>query len=210
MTLIRFVQRASILAGMALASLPVHGNPAQADDVLACVIASNGKTMCGTLKAVERACITTEAGSTVCGKFKSAKKEGQEEARNPAPPAGYRKEVDNFVYTLEGCQRVDTSVRCQIKMVNKGKERLVNWWAASSVLVDSTGKSHLGSQVSLGGGSTTMAQAKLAQNTDVSLGITFDNIPGQIVKAQILNLDISIGSTGERRPVQFRNVPISN
>ena len=69
MTLLRLIQRASILAGMTLASLAVHSNPAHAEDVLACVIASNGKTVCGTLKAIERACITTATGSAVCGKL---------------------------------------------------------------------------------------------------------------------------------------------
>jgi hypothetical protein len=207
MTLIRLIQRASILAGMALASLPVHNNQAQADTPKFCVVASNGKTVCGTLKAVERACVTTEAGSTVCGKFKSAREEGQQEARNSTLISAQRKEIDNFIYTLEGCQRVETSVRCQIKMANQGKERNVRLYGSGSVLVDSAGKSHTGSQADLGGGpsSTNTPSAVIASNTDISIAITFANIPEQVVKAKLLNLNFFNG-----KPVQFRDISFSN
>jgi hypothetical protein len=56
MTLIRFIQRASILAGITFAGVAFHSGSATADTEKFCVIASNGKTACGTLKAVERAC----------------------------------------------------------------------------------------------------------------------------------------------------------
>ncbi len=205
MTLIRLIQRASILAGMTLASLSVSSHPVRAEDALACVIASNGKTVCGTLKVVERACVKTATGSTICGKFKSAREERQEEAKTPVPNSGYRKEVDNFVYTLEGCQRVDTSVRCQIKMVNKGKERPVGMYAFQSALVDSNGKSHPGSEADLGGGLSNSASATMSSGNDVSIAITFKNVPEQIGKAQLLNVAFS-----GIKPVQFRNVSISN
>ncbi len=84
MTLLRLIHRASILAGMTFASLSVYGNPAHADDALFCVIASNGKTVCGTLKAIELACITTDGSNTICGKFKSAtdvQRQGQETSK---------------------------------------------------------------------------------------------------------------------------------
>jgi hypothetical protein len=95
---------------MTFAILPVYNNPAQADTPQICVVASNGKTACGTLKAVERACVTTNAGGVVCGKFKSAREEQeprQEEAKNPAPIAGYRKELDGAIFLLKSCRRVD-------------------------------------------------------------------------------------------------------
>jgi hypothetical protein len=215
MTLLRLIQRASILAGMTFAGLSVYGSPAPADTPQFCVVASNGKTACGTLKAVERACVTTDTGSTVCGKFKSAREgqeQGREEARNPAPIPTQRKEVDNFIYTLEGCQRVDTSVRCQIKMVNKGKERSMYSEAPKSSLVDSAGKSHPGSKVDLGGSPSYNAGFTIAPNTDAYFGITFENVSGSLVKAQLLNLNISDRSIirGGVRPVQFRNISISN
>jgi hypothetical protein len=208
MTLIRLIQRASILAGMTFAILPVHGNPAQADTPQFCVVASNGKTACGTLKAVERACIATDAGATVCGKFKSAKEgqeQGQEEARNTTPTSGYRKEVDNFTLVLESCRRVDENVKCQLKILNKGRKRDVGINTSGSSMVDVAGRSHTGSETDFGTGrgSTT---AEIDSNSDVIVSITFVNIPGQVVKAQLLNLAFYKGL----KPIQFRNVPISN
>jgi hypothetical protein len=207
MTLIRLIQRASILAGMTFAILPVYGNPAQADTPQFCVVASNGKTACGTLKAVERACVTTDAGATVCGKFKSAREEqGQEETRNPAPSSSYRKEVDNFVVNIENCKRVDENVRCQIKIFNKGKTRYVSLTSDSSSIVDSAGRSHRGSETDFGNGVGSSSGAQIDSKTDLIISVTFQKIPEQVVKAQLLNLAFS----GSTKPVQFRNIPILN
>ncbi|WP_309742966.1 hypothetical protein [Chamaesiphon sp. OTE_20_metabat_361] len=207
MTLLRLIQRASILAGMTFASLPFYGNIAHADTPTPqfCVIASNGKTVCGTLKEVERACVTTDDNKTVCGKYKSVRGEqAQQETRNLTPIASFRKEVDNFVYTLEGCQRVDTNVRCQIKIVNKGKERSINSLSERSSLVDFTGKSHIGSKVDLGGSPEFSVFSTIASGADAYLGITFNDVSGSIVKAQLLNVKIG------NRPIQFRNISIAN
>jgi hypothetical protein len=203
MTLIRLIQRASILAGMTLAGLSVHSNPVRAEDALACVIANNGKTVCGTLKVVERACITTATGNTVCGKFKSAREEqGQEQARTFAPNAVYRKEVNDFVLTLESCKRVDDNVMCQVKILNKGKKRRVSFscsGSGASSMIDVAGKSHPCSKIELG-------DTEIDRNNDTIASVSFGDIQGKIDKAQLLNLDFY----GEIKRVQFRNIPISN
>jgi hypothetical protein len=143
----------------------------------------------------------------VCGKFKSAREgQGQEESRNPTPIAGYRKEVDNFVLTLESCKRVDENVRCQVNILNKGKKRVVGLTAPSSSLVDLAGKSHPGYRADLGKGSGAYTNATIESKNDFAISITFENIPGQVVKAQLLNLAFD----GEMKPIQFRNIPISN
>ncbi len=208
MTLIRLIQKASILAGITFAGLNIPGISAHADTpkLQFCVLGSNGKTACGVLKVVERACVTTDTGSTVCGKYQSVRGEQAEgETKSPTPLAGYRKEVDNFVYTLEGCQRVATNVRCQIKMVNKGKERLVSMNAINSALVDPNGKSYPGTQADLGGGLGDGANETMPPGSDVSIAITFSNVQEQISKAQLLNVAFL-----NTKSVQFRNIPISN
>jgi hypothetical protein len=205
MTLIHLIQRATIFAGMTFAGLSVYSNPASAQ-LQACIITSNGKTVCGQSREIERLCVTTDGSNKICGKFKSVKEEQpQEISSKPAQVSGYRKEVDNFVYTLEGCQRVDTSVRCQIRMVNKGKERRVQMYAFQSALVDSKGKSYPGSKADLGGGLGSSASATMSSGNDVSIAITFEDVQEQIGKAQVLNVAFS-----GVKPVQFRNVPISN
>jgi hypothetical protein len=207
MTLIRLIQRASILAGMTFAILPVYGNPAQADTPQFCVVASNGKTACGTLKAVERACVATDAGGVVCGKFKSAK-EGQaqgQEARQPSQVTIARKEVENVVFSLKGCRKSDSSIKCEFSILNKGKQRTLRLSAINSTLVDSAGKSHSGKVGDFGAQSSIDPIASVSPEVDYSASITFENIPEQLINAQLLNLYFGLGKT-----VQFRNIPILN
>jgi hypothetical protein len=207
MTLIRFVQRASILAGITFAGVGFHGGSATAQTEKFCVVASNGKTVCGTLKAVERACVNTDNG-VVCGKFNPAASEQaqkQEGSGTPKPIAAYRKEVDNFVLTLESCKRVDENVRCQLNILNKGKERIVTL-NADSALVDSTGKYHRGYSTDFAGGSGYSAESTIATNNEVVIGIVFSKIPDSAVKIQLLNLAFTSGL----KPLQFRNVAITN
>jgi hypothetical protein len=94
-------------------------------------------------------------------------------------------------------------------MVNKGKERRVYSNASNSSLVDSTGKSYPGSKVDLGESPREKALSTIAPGIDVSVGITFENVSGSIVKAQLLNLSIGDHQKGSS-PVQFRNISISN
>ena len=100
MTLIRFVQRASILAGITLSGIAFHGGSATAQLEKFCVVASNGKTACGTLKAVERACVSTDNG-VVCGKFKSVAAEQSQEATKPDREDSSPTVVDNFAFSLK-------------------------------------------------------------------------------------------------------------
>ncbi len=204
---IRLIQRASILAGMTFASIPFYNTPAHAEPDF-CIIASNGKTVCGKTKGIERMCVTTDGSNTICGKFKSIREEsaqGQEETRNPAPITGYQKEVNNFMLTLESCKRVDEDVRCQMKIFNKGKTREVSLSSGNSSIVDSTGRAYTGYQTDFGRGAGSW-YATVDSKTDIIVSLTFNKIPAQVVKAQLFNLPFG----GEMKPIQFRNVPISN
>jgi hypothetical protein len=211
MTLIRLVQRAGILAGITFSSFPFLSTPAHADTPQICVIASNGKTVCGTLKAVERACVTTDGSNTICGKFQSAsegKEPRQEEARNPKSSSGYRKEVDNFVFTLDGCKRVGTEISCQVSAKNKGKERTLTIYAQFCTFVESSGKSHPGSKIDVGRGLFGSSTVTIAPDSEFSTTIIFENVSQQITKAQLLNVAFQGGLSN--KPVQFKNIPVSN
>ncbi len=210
MTLIRLIQRASILAGMTFAILPVYGNPAQADTPQFCVVASNGKTACGTLKAVERACVATDAGATVCGKFKSAR-EGQaqeprqEEARTPVPSAGYRKESDGINYTLRSCKREESIVKCNFVITTKkeNKTGFIRTGKGNSSIVDSAGRTYPSSNAEYNASSNSSFNVPLSPGVDYVVDVNFENIPGQITQASLLNIS-------SLKVIQFRNVPISN
>jgi hypothetical protein len=206
MTLIRFVQRASILAGMTFAGLSIPSNPAHADDALACVIASNGKTVCGTLKVVERACITTATGSTVCGKFKTAREgQAQEEARNPTPSAGYRKEVDGVSYVLRGCRRSGSDIKCSFVVSTKKENKLSRIFTGKgySSMVDSAGRTYPSSTLEYNAASSSSFSLGLSPGVDYVVDVNFENIPGQITQASLLNVF-------SFNVLQFRNIPLSN
>ncbi len=211
MTLIRLIQRASILAGMTFASLPFYSNPAHADTPQFCVIASNGKTACGTLKTVERACVTTDNGGSVCGKFKSAR-EGQEqepkqeEAKNPTPSAGYRKEVDGITYLLRSCRREDSNVKCNLVITTKkdNKSLYIASGKGYSSIVDSSGRTYPTSTLEYNGSSSTAFNVNLSLGVDYVVDFNIENVPGQITKASLVNISVIGGKV-----IQFRNVAFS-
>jgi hypothetical protein len=214
MTLIRLIQAASILAGVTVAGLSFQNNPVHADTPTPqfCVIASNGKTACGTLKEVERACVTTDDNKTVCGKYKSVRGEQaqeprQEEARNPTSSAGYRKESGAVSYLLRSCKRSDSGVKCIFVITTKKENQLVNIVAGKgySSIVDSAGRTYPSSNFEYNGSNRNQFQVNSSPGVDYVVDLNFENIPGQITKAALVNINEFGGKV-----VQFRNVPISN
>ncbi|WP_310410600.1 hypothetical protein [Chamaesiphon sp. OTE_8_metabat_110] len=212
MTLIRLIQRASILAGMTFASLPFYSNIAHADTPTPqfCVIASNGKTVCGTLKAVERACVTTNGTNTICGKFKSAKdgqEQGQEEARTPASNPGQRKELGGVTYVLRSCRRSSSDIKCNFIITAKKANKLnISTGKGKSSIVDSAGRTYPSSSLEYNGDNQNNIFTDMSPGVDYVVDINFENIPGQVTKASLLSIAMYAGSG----VVQFRNVPFSN
>jgi hypothetical protein len=183
MTLIRLIQRVSLLSSLVVTSLIIHGSPARSD---------------------QRVCIITDDGATMCGKPTSSKKE----AKNPKQQnSGYRKEVGNFVYLLKGCKKSDTSVKCEFVITNKAAERGLTLWAdnpgfTSTTIVDSTGKSYRGSTIDIGGQRNSSVSLSIAPGIDYEATLTFENIPDRVVKASLMNF-----YADNNKILQFRNVP---
>jgi hypothetical protein len=180
MTLIRLIQRVSLLSSLVVTSLIIHGSPARSD---------------------QRVCIITDDGATMCGKPTSSKKE----AKNPKQQnSGYRKEVNNIVYLLKGCRKSDTTVKCEFVITNKAAERALNIGNYYSTIVDSTGKSYKHSTIDIGGGVGINAGLSIAPGIDYAATLTFEDIPDRVVKASLMNF------TSDDTIIQFRNVPFSN
>jgi hypothetical protein len=193
---------------MTFASLSVYGNPAHADTQQFCVIASNGKTECGTLQLVERACIITENNNTVCGKFKSAKggqgqEPRQEVAKNPTPANSSRTVVSNVTFLSKGCSRSDTNVKCSFSIRNKGAERNFSLDAPTSTITDSSGKTYKASSVEMGGQTSRYPGMKIAPEIDYEVTLTFENVTGGVTKVQALSFPFD-------KTVNLRNITISN
>lgn len=203
MTLVHLVQKASILAGITFTSFSFYSVSVRADSPQICVVANSGKTVCGNLKTGERACVTTDGSNNICGKFKSTGYGQRPEEKQPIQNTVTRTEINNFVFTLKGCRKSGTDVKCDLKITNNGQEDLVAFWAGMSTFVDTSGKSYNGSTVDLGGASSSYQAEKMVSGIDYSASITFKNVPDRVLKAQLLNLKFI-------QPVQFRNVTFSN
>ena len=210
MTLLRLIQRASILAGMTFASLAVYSNPAHADKPQTCVIASNGKTECGTLTAVERACITPDGKNIICGKFKSAtdgQAQRQEEARTPPPSSGARKELGGVTYVLRSCRRSSSDIKCNFVITAKKENMIdISTGKGKSSIVDSAGRTYPSSSLEYNGDNKQSIYQTMSPGVDYVVDINFENIPGQVTKASLLSIAMYSGGG----VIQFRNVPFSN
>ena len=203
MTLIRLIQRASILAGMTVASLSVYGNPVHADTPQICVIAGNGKTVCGTLKAVERACVTTDGSNTICGKFKSASEGQAQQSRQPGPANSSRTVVNDVAFSSKGCSRSDSTVKCSYSIRSKGKER--DFTPSQATITDSSGKTYRAYSIEMGGQTATYPiSIKIAPEIDYEATLTFNDVPGGITKVQVFSFIF------DNKTVNLRNITISN
>ena len=213
MTLIRLAHRASILTSMAFASLFVYGNPARAD--VSCIVADNGKAMCGTLISIPRMCIST-GGKTACGKFTSIKEgessnqssEPQPQTSNPPQSSGYRKESDNVTYLLRNCRRVSSDIKCNFVITTKKEGKSIGLITGKgySSIIDSAGRTYPSSTLEYNGSINNTFNTTSSSDVEYVVDINFENIPGQITKAALVSINTYPGN----KVIQFRNVPISN
>jgi hypothetical protein len=173
--------------------------PSQAQDSPQyCVATDGGKTVCGKLKKVERMCVTTNGSNSICGKFKGTEEE--REASKPPQRSDYRKELDGFVYTLDGCKKADGNIRCSVTVTNKGKiAKEIS--ISKSTLVDSTGRSRE-AWPDLGGSTL----AVITPGVDAYITILFDKIPDGALKVDLLSIPLP----RQNKSIQFRNIPLSN
>jgi hypothetical protein len=203
MTLIRFVQRASILAGITFAGVVSHGSSTTAQAEKFCVVASNGKTACGTLKAIERACVTTDNG-VVCGKFKSVAAEQGQEAAQPVSGNGPREVVNNITFSLKGCNRSDTTIKCVFSIINKGSAKYITISGSEASITDFSGKMYKGSSAEIGGNNSGKNTMQVTPEIDYEASITFENTPVGVKKAQVLSFPF------QSKTVNLRNITISD
>jgi hypothetical protein len=147
--------------------------------------------------AQKQNCVITDNGATVCGK--------PIQLSDPSPNRSYRKEFDDFVFTLNGCNRSsDSTVRCKFQINNKGKER--GLWIAANVssIVDSLGVSYLGFTTEIGGRKGNDILTTISPGINYSVVVIFNEIPTRITQVPLLNL--KLGADNSSPKLQFRNI----
>jgi hypothetical protein len=219
MTLLRLIQRASILAGITAIGLSIPNSPAKAEISEVCIIASNGKTVCGKQRSIERMCVTTDGSNNICGKFKSAKEEKerggeeQEEARTPAQNSGYRKEAGGVTYLLRNCKvsgrdrRNLSYIKCNFVLTVKRDNQVGHMYTGSgkASITDSAGNTYPSSEVlDYNGGEIYGFSNKMSTGIDYVIDLYFP-VEKQLGKLSLLSVMVE-----KDRILQFRNIPVSN
>jgi hypothetical protein len=156
------------------------------------------------VRSQQRACIISDKGETVCGKLV---KQTRSPASQPIQSFGQRDVVGNFVYVLRVCKRFETNVKCVFTVSTKGKETNKQAYASAFELVGSNGQSYKGSMVEFGGQQGPFATATMSPGVDYAAQITFEGIPTQMTRFQILRGEFN--EFGQNQ-VHFRNIVISN
>lgn len=178
MNLVRITQQASILASIISTSLLIHIDLASAQ---------------------QKTCVITDEGTTVCGKPTTQIKKSNQNST-------YRKEVNNFIFILKNCSKLDTNVKCDFTITNKGLERELVIYTTSSKLVDPDGKSHYAYSLDFDsrvGDTNYSPRATIVPGVDYAATLNFKNMQDKIARFQLLE----ISTNG--KSVQFRNFPIS-
>ena len=91
----------------------------------------------------------------------------------------------------------------------KAKDLVVRSGKGTSSIVDSVGRTYVSSNVEYNGSIESNINITLSPEVDYVVDVNFENIPGQMTQASLLNM-----STGKpyqtHEVVQFRNVPFAN
>ncbi|WP_310482957.1 hypothetical protein [Chamaesiphon sp. VAR_48_metabat_403] len=205
MTLIRLIQRASILAGMTFASLSFHSNSAHADTPDFCVIGSNRKTVCGQSRGIERMCVTTDGNNKICGKFKSMSPEQAQENSKIPRNYIYTKELEGAIFTIKNCRRSSSSMICTffIRSKKENVSLLMYVDKGSSSIISPDGKTYPSSRLEYNGSNQSGLSLIMSPDIDYIVNVIFENVPSQISKASLININAG-------KIIQFRNIPISN
>jgi hypothetical protein len=179
MNLFRIIKQTSFLVGMASMSFAIYIKP---------------------VSAQQRVCVITDEGVTACGKITTPAKKPVDSLQ--------RKEVDNFVVSLQGCRRSNTTIKCKVTIKNKAQERNLRIiafvpYVTSSTIIDSSGKSYSASNVEVGGQIGGDLSPVISPGINYVADVNFEDIPQQITQVPLLNLYVN-------RNIQFRNVSFLN
>jgi hypothetical protein len=153
-------------------------------------------------QAQQRACVLTDEGSTVCGKPTSITNDSRKTNQIS---------LDNFLFALNGCRRSDTTVKCDLTLINKGLERGIRVYGqdsccATSKIIDSFGKSHSASSVDMDGRISSFIITTVSPGVNYSAIVIFDNVPEQVSRIQLFSLELRIGD--KYKSAKFRNFSI--
>jgi hypothetical protein len=144
----------------------------------------------------QETCVRTSDGNVVCG-TPVAKPRANSSSEQ-------RKLINSYVFVLKGCKRFNTSIKCNFLITRDGAEENFGIKAPEVTIVDSVGKSYLGSSVEMGGKRGNSVFLKISSGINYVADITFDDLPENITQVPVLKLFVFANNGGNN--IEFRNV----
>jgi hypothetical protein len=146
------------------------------------------------LAAPQEACVKTSTGDVVCGTPVSKPR------ANSKKPQSNVKEAQGIFYLFKGCNRSDSTVKCNFTLTSK-RTTVFSMTAYSNQIIDNEGKSYVGSLADIASSRANRLAVTIEPGINYALVITFENVPEQVTTAPLFKLDNGI---------QYRNVSMSN
>jgi hypothetical protein len=153
------------------------------------------------LVQAQEACVVTSTGKVVCGMLQQKSK--QSPVKHPVALV----EDNEFRFELQGCQRRNERVRCDLVVTNVATtDRDIQLSGRSGTRgITTSGDEIMPQEVQLGKSKGVFASSNLVKDIPLRGAIIFEAVPRQLSSLSLLEVNYLHGSW---RTVKFRNVSI--
>jgi hypothetical protein len=148
--------------------------------------------------ADQRVCVMTDENKTVCGKLIN-KKEPIISVSNP----DFQKDKKGRTFSLRNCIRTNNDLACTLAITTKRDDDTTGIGQHS--IIANTGKTYGSSYISFNGrtyNEYSFKIEKMSPGTEYFVSLLFADIPEQVTRASVLNVDV------DGKIFQFRNISI--
>ncbi|AVH66790.1 toll/interleukin-1 receptor domain-containing protein [Nostoc sp. 'Peltigera membranacea cyanobiont' N6] len=124
-------------------------------------------------------------------------------------------EVEGFIFKLKSCKRLNENVKCDVLITNTLKDRELrlygNYTSKRSKFLDLEGITYPADSVEIDAiKNNYYVSTQLIQNANVRLSVSFIEIPLQVNKIQVLNIEAEgFDSPKSLKDIQFRDIVLS-
>lgn len=124
-------------------------------------------------------------------------------------------EVEGFIFKIQGCKRLNENVKCDVLITNTFKDKplilYANYPPNKSKFLDLDGVTYPAESIEIDAiKNTYYVKTQLIQNANVRLSVNFLEIPSQVNKIQVLNIEAGgFEPPKSIRGIQFRDIVLS-
>jgi hypothetical protein len=131
----------------------------------------------------------------------------------PSSNSSFQVNVQDFVVKLQGCKRINETVKCEFFVTNNKEDRGLHLYNNLSRIIDFKGNEYRPSNFEFGGKNSRTEGGTIVQNLVQGVGLkaifTFEKVPLQVNKLALIQLE-SWTSSGGYLSFKLRDIPVSN